>query len=128
MKTLRLTLTKKWFDMIFSGEKKEEYRAIRAYWFNRLVFQKDKVLSYHGKVSCNDYVAKAILGDELMRRMVGFIPFDYVEFTNGYSPSSPRFTIECKGIEIGKGKQEWGAEPDTDYFIIKLGEIITPKN
>jgi len=33
---LHLTLKKKWFDMIASGEKKEEYREIKPYWNNRL--------------------------------------------------------------------------------------------
>ena len=27
-----MTLKKKWFDMIKSGEKKEEYREIKPYW------------------------------------------------------------------------------------------------
>jgi len=29
MKILEMTLKKKWFDMISSGEKKEEYREIK---------------------------------------------------------------------------------------------------
>ena len=33
---LHLTLKKKWFDMILSGEKKEEYREIKPYWTSRL--------------------------------------------------------------------------------------------
>ncbi len=36
MKILHLTLKKKWFDMIASGEKKEEYREIKPYWKTRL--------------------------------------------------------------------------------------------
>ena len=32
MRVLHLTLKKKWFDMILSGEKKEEYREIKSYW------------------------------------------------------------------------------------------------
>ena len=32
MNTLHLTLNKKWFDMILSGEKTEEYREIKPYW------------------------------------------------------------------------------------------------
>lgn len=35
-RTLRLTLKKKWFDMIASGEKKEEYRERKPYWVKRL--------------------------------------------------------------------------------------------
>lgn len=37
MKVLHLTLKKKWFDMIESGEKKEEYREIKPYWIRKLV-------------------------------------------------------------------------------------------
>jgi len=36
MKILHLTLKKKWFDMILSGEKQEEYREIKPYWIKRL--------------------------------------------------------------------------------------------
>ena len=39
MKTLHLTLIKKWFDAIFSGEKTEEYREIKPYWIPKLAFQ-----------------------------------------------------------------------------------------
>lgn len=35
-KTLHLTLKKKWFDMIASGEKWEEYREIKPYWTTRI--------------------------------------------------------------------------------------------
>ena len=36
MKILHLTLKKKWFDMIASGEKREEYREIKPYWARRI--------------------------------------------------------------------------------------------
>ena len=36
MKILHLPLKKKWFDMIYSGEKPEEYREIKPYWDGRL--------------------------------------------------------------------------------------------
>ena len=35
--TLTLVVSKEWFDMIVSGEKTEEYRAIKSYWINRLI-------------------------------------------------------------------------------------------
>ena len=37
MKALHLNLKRKWFDMILSGYKKEEYREIKAYWINRFL-------------------------------------------------------------------------------------------
>jgi hypothetical protein len=36
MKILHLTLKKKWFDQVASGEKTEEYRENKAYWQTRL--------------------------------------------------------------------------------------------
>lgn len=33
-------------------------------------------------------------------------------------------TFEIEEIKIGKGREEWGAESDKDYFIIKLGKRI----
>ena len=35
-KTLHLNLRRKWFDMILSGEKKEEYRDMTNYWKTRM--------------------------------------------------------------------------------------------
>lgn len=42
MKTLHLNLKKKWFDMILSSEKKEEYREIKPFWENRFFKKEDK--------------------------------------------------------------------------------------
>ena len=39
MKILDLVLTYHWYDMIESGEKKEEYRKIKPYWIRRLIEQ-----------------------------------------------------------------------------------------
>jgi hypothetical protein len=37
MKTLHLPLKAKWYEMIESGVKTEEYREIKPYWIIRLV-------------------------------------------------------------------------------------------
>ncbi len=37
MTTLHLNLRRKWFDMILSRVKKEEYRDIKVYWIKRVV-------------------------------------------------------------------------------------------
>jgi len=96
-KILKLTLKKKFFDMILSGDKKEEYREVKRYWQNRL-----QINGYH---------------------RFEFINFDFVEFRNGYATNAPRITIECKGISIGKAKPEWSDNWKGDVFIIKLGTI-----
>jgi hypothetical protein len=54
--------------------------------------------------------------------------FDAVRFTNGYSKNSPSVMVEFKGIEIGLGMLTWGAQLDVEYFIIKLGSILSPTN
>lgn len=37
MKVLHLTLKRKWFDLIASGQKKIEYRVAKQYWIRRLI-------------------------------------------------------------------------------------------
>lgn len=111
-KILHLTLKAKWYDLIASGEKKEEYRDLKEYWANRLTsgIMCDSVGGWLHNIDSN----------------VSFKKFDVVHFARGghFHPSLPQITVECLGIEIGKGKTEWGAEGD-DYFVIKLGKIIS---
>jgi hypothetical protein len=108
MKILHLTLKKKWFDLIASGEKKEEYREIKPYWCVRLM---DKTIS-------------TTEGDSVTFKRW----FDFVKFTNGYGKCAPSITLKWEGVEIGEGNPEWGAEPGTHYFKIKLGESVTVNN
>lgn len=111
MKVLHLTLKKKWFDMIASGEKKEEYRELKPYWVSRLTE------SHPG----------AIGGDLMHRHKViayTFKTFDYIHFANGYNRPEI-INIQCEGISIGNGKPDWGAEPGKEYFVIKLGERLS---
>lgn len=86
---LFLTLKKKWYDLILSGVKKEEYREIKPYWISRL---------------CKHYMEIRTLKHALP------IPFKHVCFTNGYSKKSPRMLVKCEGITIGKGREDWGAD------------------
>lgn len=97
-KILRLTLKKKWFDMILSGEKKEEYREIKEYWISRLCY------------------------DKVLRRTKYF---DSVIFKNGYGRNAPSVEVKVHGIIESYGKEEWGAEKGKQYFIILLGKILS---
>lgn len=36
---MHLTLKKKWFDLIRSGEKRIEYREVKPYWTKRLIHE-----------------------------------------------------------------------------------------
>lgn len=87
---LTLPIKKKWFDMILSGEKKEEYREKNYYYYSR----------FSGRG----------LGDNSIREIL---------LRNGYGKDRP--TIKCKvKITWGYGKPEWGAEPNKEYFVLKI--------
>ncbi len=77
MKTLVLLIKKKWFDMIKSGEKKEEYVRNTAYWEKRLFDYK-----YDRKIDC-------------------------IEFRNGYGKNVPKITVELIDIRLGYPYWGW---------------------
>lgn len=109
MKVLHLTLKKKWFDMIESGVKTDEYRDIKNYWMARL-------LTPHRGIEATKFPWA-----------IGFYAgtFNAVEFRNGYSRTARKMLFKTTGIRVDFGKEEWGAEPGKKYFVIKLGERIT---
>lgn len=101
--TLHLFLKGKWYDMIASGEKKEEYRECKPYWDKRL---RDVIYGKDGKI---------------LVRPIAFRK--YIVFHRGYSSETMKF--ECRNpILIGKGKPEWGAPKDKEVFVIKLGRRL----
>jgi hypothetical protein len=69
-RVLHLTLKKKWFDLIASGEKDTEYREIKDYWERRF-FIKDTPI---------------VRG------------FDEIHFRNGYKKDSPFMRVEWKTL------------------------------
>lgn len=88
-----LPIMKKWYDMILSGEKKEEYRNITQYYISRFnnIFSNPE--------------------DEA-----------WITFRNGYSSASPSFMARCS-LRKGYGNPNWGAELGKEYFILDIKEI-----
>ncbi len=84
--TLHLVLKYKWFDMIASGVKLEEYREITDYWTKRIWEKRGEI--------------------------------DSVCFHRGYT--SLTITRRVFAIVEDAGLEEWGAEPLTLYYVIKL--------
>lgn len=130
MKILHLALKKKWFDMIASGEKKEEYREIKPYWITRLIDS-----SGYPKESKGDlkYLPENIwfdinnghdANDTLKAYFSKFKTYDKVTFKNGYSKDARAMTFECMGIEIGKPNPDWLDGWQGELFIIKLGDRL----
>jgi len=53
MNTLHLTIKKKWFDMILSGAKTEEYREIKPYWTKRFYSKKYHYITFRNGYANN---------------------------------------------------------------------------
>ena len=102
---LILPIKKKWFDMILSGEKKEEYREIKQYYIAR--FKNETASEWW----CNFDGAIKIYPQKIE-----------ILFRNRYSSSSPSFKAVCE-LTAGTGKEEWGAEKDKEYFVLKIKKI-----
>jgi hypothetical protein len=119
MKVLHLTLKKKWFDMIASGEKTEEYREIKPYWFRRLAMCSGKSPIPHGYTCKKAFCSSCVYGGGFVEK-----PYSIVKFRHGYSKNAPTLTFRMNEIRVTTGFHEWGAEPGKKYFVIKLGERL----
>ena len=120
MKTLTLSLKKQWFDMIKSGEKKEEYREQREYWIKRLLTCSEKYLDALWDNASVYPNSTEILNRDL-KNCFRIKHFDRLVFTLGYPKADDterRLTFKNPKIHIGTGKPEWGAEPGKNYFVI----------
>lgn len=95
VKTLYLSLTRKWFDMVMSGEKREEYREIKPYWKSRLC-DKDEIGKWWFKA------------------------FTHVEFRNGYGKNLPYMRFKITELTVGVGDPKLGAPLNKNVFIIKF--------
>lgn len=98
---LHLNLIRKWFDII-GNPKDEEYRAITPYWSR---------IFTHGKIKIKGKY---------------YHPTDVVAcFSNGYAKDRPQKTFKVKGFKVGFGCCAWGAEGNTQYFILQIGERLS---
>lgn len=123
MKILDLVLKAKWYDMIESGEKTEEYRIIKPYWEKRLLDYKSLIKSY--KENRQEFLFRKLFFTQkaFVDKICDRFPrgYDAVRFHYGYTKRTMIF--QCLGITIGKGNPDWGA-PDEDVFIISLGKRL----
>jgi hypothetical protein len=101
-KILHLTLHRKWFDAIWSGVKKEEYRDAKPYWTKRFYCQPKGMF-------------------------LTPIQFDLIRFKNGYGQKSPVMIVEWKGIK----RSTWNGNPVYAIqlgAIIETTNYAGPKN
>ena len=125
-KVLNLVVANKWYDMIASCEKNEEYRTIKAYWINRLVEAKVEGCEEYRKVSiCPEFdifISNAKFKELLEKKTARFIHFTHVRFFNGYSKTRQSIEKEIENITIGEAKK--GLCPDewvgVEFIVIKF--------
>ena len=119
MKTLHLNLTRKWFDMVHSGEKKEEYREIKKHYLSLLFNNKNLNASLN--YALNELLAWG--NNSVILETIK--DFNTITFSNGYAKDRKQFVIEFKGIKIGQGESKWGAKSGVNYFVLELGNVLS---
>lgn len=100
-----MTLKRKWFELIATGRKKEEYREYKPHWINRVyekTFYKSGVVKLEPK------------------------SFDLVEFSNGYG-SVPVAIVKFAGVMVlatSEIKPRHGEIIKKPQFVIFLGDVM----
>lgn len=118
MRTLTLHLTRKLFEKIKSGEKKEEYRVLSTYWIKRLTICDENFLDYIWDSVCPFPNPTERINKELENWLK---QFDCLRFVLGSDITNDEERIlEFRNpkIRIGTGRPEWGAVPGVNYFVI----------
>lgn len=100
-----LPIKRKWWDMIRTGEKKEEYRDITPYYAKRFA---TALGMYHRQ-----------LNPKRMVETDARVPIHNIVLRAGYSLDSPTMMVGGM-LRVGQGRPEWGAVPGVKYFIIEI--------
>jgi hypothetical protein len=106
MKVLDLVLKHKWYDMIESGEKKEEYREDKEYWIKRLTDLNTDFIPFSYRYHYEQ---------------IPFKDYTHVRFHRAYTNTTMLFELD--GMDYGFGNSSLGA-PDVEVFILKLGRRV----
>lgn len=97
---LTLPIQKKWYQMIVSGVKTEEYRTIKHYYRKR--FQSIGLLDCQGNPTDSSAV---------------------IQLRNGYSSTSPTAIVRVT-LSIKSGNIEWGAVHGQSYYCLTICSVI----
>ncbi len=100
---LILPIKKKWYDMIISGEKREEYREVNNYWRTRIMGE----LGFYDKINFENWKP---------------VKIENVYIRNGYGNDKPTAKISAVVIR-GYGNPEWGAEPGKKYYVFEILDV-----
>ena len=120
---LHLVLKRKWWDMIESGEKSDEYRDITSLYCSRLLVKGDWIYLKQYFEYDEEKILNAVKSEAQRSHMgIRWQDYDAVCFHRGYT--NVAMLYEFKGTSIGYGNPAWGAPTDKEVFIIKLGKRI----
>lgn len=86
--------------MVEAG-KPEEYRDIKPFW-NR-IFSTGNI-----KIKGKYYHPTDVI----------------ICFSNGYSKNRRQMRVKCKGLRVGFGDIKYGADPENQQWILRLGEHL----
>ena len=100
---LHLVLKGKWYDMIASGEKKEEYRESKPYWKTRIENWRAKQSPSWADIDKN--------------------PWLVIGFSCGYRKPDMFFLSRMTDLREHSFHPEWG-EPEKEHYILALGERV----
>lgn len=92
---LTLPIKKKWFDMIASGEKLEEYRSDTAYYAAR----------FGGEMNAGGQIKICL--------------------RNGYRANSPKLYCTIKAHLRCGARPEWGGNPKEQCWVLTLLDVKT---
>lgn len=115
-KRLHLPLKSKWYKMIESGEKPEEYRDLNLFWAKRLLKNYPTTWQRH-VFNCLEKGMTKLLRGTIING------WDEAHFTLGYPKHDDQSRQMIRGIDyitIDEGNRRWGAEPGKVCFVIKL--------
>lgn len=105
---LILPIKGKWFNMILSGDKREEYREIKPYYTTRF----KKIFEMYPNSNIHTGLDKQLIG-----------------FRNGYGSSRPQFTAVCS-LDVKTGNGHIGIyerKSDSSYPIKQLYGPSVPR-
>ena len=106
---LTLPIKRKWFDMILTGEKTEEYREVSGYYTARF-----------RNLFWWPYIDNAIVENKFRELAAsGGIKYGNVILKTGYKWDAPAVLINGS-LMIREGKPEWGAEPGREYYVLTI--------
>lgn len=110
---LHLPMKKVWYDMIKSGEKKEEYRELKSHWSSRI----GTWLRAHNE---NPTTTKPVIWEATGKMMP-------ILFFNGYHKNAPSFIGYCDRIEYREEAKhpEWGEceYKNALHFVFRIDHI-----